>query len=201
MQFLILPLVDLRGNCGDLLFVNGPSSSMWYDIFELFLRFEGTFCVADFMGYCSHRLLHEVNWLYQRVHKVHHQFVNVYAITTTACHPLEYVFVDTFTVFGAPIITGLPIIPYGAFLTLGYVSVCIGHSGYGNPFSGVPVVHNVPHDHHHHYQDCEFGNREEGIADWSFGTRFQDKHPKRYRELQREYGVFTVAAVKENGIK
>ena len=71
MQFLMMPLMELRGNCDDLLFVGesagSPSSSLSYDIFLLILRFVATNYVADIIFYFTHRMCHEVKWLYQRV--------------------------------------------------------------------------------------------------------------------------------------
>ena len=197
MQFLILPLMESRGSCDDLVFAGEssrpPSSSLSYGIFLLILRFVLTIYTADIIFYFTHRTCHEVKWLYQRVHKIHHQFVDTYGISATACHPLEHVLVNLFQVMGAPVVTGLPLIPHCVFVAMGCVATTLVHCGYGSLSpSGNFLINqqNLPHDAHHHYQNCEYGNGGSGICDWLFGTRFEDLYPKRYRQMQEEYGVF-----------
>ena len=115
--------------------------------------------------------------------------MDTYGISATACHPLEHVLVNLSTVMGAPIVTGLPLIPYCVFMALACLSTTCAHSGFGNPFRTIQLGNATPHDYHHHYQNCEYGNGGNGVCDWWFATRFQDLYPKRYREMQREYGV------------
>ena len=112
------------------------------------------------------------------MHKVHHQFINTYGISATACHPFEHLFVNLCTVLGAPIIAGLPLIPYFILTALASISTTIAHSGFVYPFINAP-----PHDFHHHFQNCEYGNGVNGRCDKWFKTRLQDIYPKRYYEM------------------
>lgn len=45
----------------------------------------------DFSFYWAHRLLHTFPFLYKKVHKIHHEFVNSVSISASYAHPVEYV--------------------------------------------------------------------------------------------------------------
>ena len=56
-----------------------------------------TFLVADFCGYWSHRMMHEVPWLW-RIHRVHHSSERLDWLASARVHPLETVWTRTISV-------------------------------------------------------------------------------------------------------
>lgn len=190
MPLFFIPLMELRGNCDNLLFDASSSRSFSADLFVIILRLIVTNFASDIIFYITHRCCHEIKFLYQNVHKVHHQFAPTYGISATACHPFEHIFVNLMTVVGAPIISGLPLIPYSIFTAIACIQTTCAHAGFvpfGTPFRKIQIGSATPHDFHHHYQNCEFGNGANGICDRIFGTRLKDIYPKRYQQMMKGY--------------
>ena len=63
----------------------------------LWLQTIETFLVADFCGYWSHRMLHEVPWLW-RIHRVHHSSERLDWVAAARVHPLETVWSRTISI-------------------------------------------------------------------------------------------------------
>lgn len=68
------------------------------------LKLAITVLIADVWFYFSHRLMH-TQWLYQKVHYMHHQAANPNAFTTNYCHWVEFIFVNMITILIGPVIT------------------------------------------------------------------------------------------------
>mmetsp|Transcript_5130 Transcript_5130/g.8646 ORF Transcript_5130/g.8646 Transcript_5130/m.8646 type:complete len:350 (+) Transcript_5130:34-1083(+) len=188
---VIIPMMEWRGNCDALLFRDSFSSSFSYAIAVIVARLLVTNFASDIIFYFAHRGCHEIKFLYKHVHKIHHQFINTYGISATACHPFEHVFVNLLTVIGAPIVSGLPLLPFWGWAAIACLQTTAAHCGYGNPFRKIQVGNATPHDFHHHFQNCEFGNGANGFSDRIFRTRVQDVYPQRYQQMQRDYGVLS----------
>ena len=188
---IFIPLMEWRGNCDNLFFFDraNASTTLSYDIFIFILKLLVTNFAADIIFYVTHRLNHEIGFLYRNVHKMHHEFVDTYGISATASHPFEHLFVNLSTVLGAPIVSGLPLIPYFIFTALASIQTTFAHCGYGNPFRKIQLASATPHDFHHHYQNCEFGNGANGVCDTIFKTRLKDIHPKRWDQMRKDYGL------------
>jgi hypothetical protein len=56
---------------------------------ELLAHLAAALVVEDLMFYATHRALHSP-WLYAHVHKVHHAYSSVIALSSEHAHPLEY---------------------------------------------------------------------------------------------------------------
>ena len=193
VAFLILPtvfvpLLEWRGNCDTLRFKFSTDPTL-VNFLIMIMRMIITALASDVLFYIMHRLCHEVKLFYKYIHKIHHQFVETYAISATACHPLEHIFVNLATVLGAAVVSGLPLVPYFVYTSIASISTTFAHSGYGNPFRTIQVFNATPHDYHHRFQNCEYGNGANGFCDYLFGTRLQDVFPKRYKKLQKEYNI------------
>ena len=192
---ILIPLMEWRGNCDNLRFIQGIDKNgllLLYDIFVMIIRLIITALSSDIIFYFTHRCCHEIKFIYHNIHKTHHQFVETFAISATASHPIEHIFVNLSTVIGSAIVSGLPLIPYFVYVSIGAIQTVCSHSGYsfGNPFIKKTNLFNaVPHDFHHKFQNCDFGNGANQICDYLFKTRLQDIYPKRWRQLQENYGI------------
>ena len=63
----------------------------------LWLQAIETFLVADFCGYWSHRMMHEIPWLW-RIHRVHHSSERLDWLASARVHPLETVWTRTISI-------------------------------------------------------------------------------------------------------
>jgi len=60
----------------------------------------------EVMFYYGHRLFHESKWLYQTVHKQHHEFTSPIGLVASYCHPLEMLVSNILPLTSAGIIFG-----------------------------------------------------------------------------------------------
>ena len=133
--------------CGEQM----PSSAAQWLMIPV--RLVAVYVLTDVVFYFTHRLCHEVPFLYQYIHKYHHQWVDTYAVAAVAAHPLEHWFVNLHTVSLPCMIAGVPFHWYTVWLGIAVLNTCVTHSGYQFPGSGAPVTH----DYHHHLVNCEYG--------------------------------------------
>eukprot|EP01084_Bolivina_argentea_P001518 2803_1 len=181
---LFIPLMELRGVCDRLLFEHDRSIIISF----LFIIFRMYVClfVSDIIFYFSHRCIHKIKFFYKYIHKIHHQFVDTFGISATAAHPLEHIFANLMTVVGAPIVVNLPLIPYFIWIWIGCLNTTFSHSGYGNPFRRITFGNAIPHDYHHHYQNCEYGVGSI-LCDKLFKTQLKDMYPNRWKQICKHY--------------
>ena len=160
----------------------------------------------------GHRILHESKYLYQSIHKLHHQWVDTYAVAATAAHPIEHVLSNLMTVVGTALVIGLPFGLTCIFINIALISTCTQHSGYGLIFKinygyfwhqflscfnlnsnkkvSNEVEPNINHfigsfDFHHDFHH-HFQSTEYGtfgICDKIFGTRMKDQFPKAWKKV------------------
>jgi Delta7-sterol 5-desaturase len=132
------------------------------------------FLLVDAGLYYSHRLLHH-RLLFRHVHRWHHRYVAPILFTTTAVHPLEFLFFEAFLVlpaFVVPVHVGV----YLAVVAYTYLVGMIDHSGvrvrWPLPLHG----DNRFHDDHHVYFHCNYAHHTP-IFDRLHGTvRRPDRH-------------------------
>lgn len=65
--------------------------------------------IGDTVFYWGHRYLHENKWLYNTVHKKHHEFKYVVGVATEYSHPVEDLFVNTASGIAGPLLLGSPV--------------------------------------------------------------------------------------------
>lgn len=138
--------------------------------FGLLWRAPIIYLLTDVVFYWSHRLCHEVPWLYRHVHKSHHAFIETYGICASACHPIEQIFVNLNGIITPSIIVGLPFHWLTIWLCITAANSVGSHSGYH--WGGAPAISSLPHDQHHKFQLCEYGVSV--FCDRLFGTRYED---------------------------
>ena len=128
---------------------------------EEFVRdFVLSLLMREAMFYYVHRLLHELPWLYRKIHKKHHRFVAPVALAAQYAHPVEHIFANTLPITLPPQILGSHILTFWAFLAYELFGTATVHSGYD--FVG------RMHDLHHEKFNLNYGSI--GLFDYLHGT-------------------------------
>jgi sphinganine C4-monooxygenase len=70
------------------------------------IRFVGAMLCLDAWQFAFHRLMHEVDWLYKKVHIWHHKIFIPYSYAALYQHPLEMIIMDTLSGLIAVLATG-----------------------------------------------------------------------------------------------
>lgn len=112
--------------------------------------------VEDFAFYWAHRFLH-TPFLYKRIHKIHHEFVNSVSIAATYAHPIEYLLGNTVPTALGFMILGKKChyVTYMIWIFIRMLETVDGHCGYEFswspyrllPLSGSSEYHNYHHSH------------------------------------------------------
>jgi len=119
------------------------------------------FCqvMEDFTFYWSHRLLHEVPYLYKNIHKQHHEFTSPFAWTAVYAHPLEFLLGNVIPASAGVLV----LLPFGillhpiiiwSWLALRLWYTTDVHCGYSFPWApekifGIVYAGPAHHDYHH----------------------------------------------------
>jgi sterol desaturase/sphingolipid hydroxylase (fatty acid hydroxylase superfamily) len=142
--------------------------------------------IDDTLFYWSHRLLHSNKWLYQTVHKQHHEFKYSVGLAVEYAHPVEDIFSNTLpTVAGGLLLGSHPAIIF-SYMSLKMWQSIDAHSGFElpfplSPFNVVVGMDCAPaHDYHHSHNVGNFGGFFT-FWDWFCGT---DKSYKRHLSKQ-----------------
>lgn len=131
------------------------------------MRLAAVYFATDCCFYFAHRAAHEIPFVYQNVHKHHHKFVDTYAVCAVACHPLEHIFINIFTVHFPGLVFGVPL----RFWSAGWSMVAAFNTTLTH--SGFRIVPSYAHDQHHHVQIAEYGT--DTICDRIFRTTCRDR--------------------------
>eukprot|EP00168_Porphyra_purpurea_P020663 TRINITY_DN877_c0_g1_i8.p1 TRINITY_DN877_c0_g1~~TRINITY_DN877_c0_g1_i8.p1 ORF type:complete len:188 (+),score=57.27 TRINITY_DN877_c0_g1_i8:395-958(+) len=109
------------------------------------------FLVEDFGNYWLHRALH-TPWLYQHVHRVHHEHDAPFALAATYAHPIEVVVLGLPT-FAGPLLVGPHLLTLWVWVLLRNYEAIDIHSGYELPFNlnqFLPWIAGAEHHDYHH---------------------------------------------------
>lgn len=146
--------------------------------------------IYEVVFYIQHRLLH---WkpIYNRVHKVHHEWKNPIAISSIYNHPAELATVSFISFVFGPTVMRCHISTIWLLIVVTHISVVVEHSGYHLPFVKSSHFHNF---HHSHPNQC-FGAF--GTLDYFFGTDLKFRESKHFGN----HGVFFSLKTKDEETK
>jgi Delta7-sterol 5-desaturase len=136
-----------------------------------------TYFAIDAGLYYSHRFLHR-RLLFRHVHRWHHRYTAPVVFTTTAVHPVEFLFFQFFVLLPAlliPVHWAVYILVVGYTYLIGMIDHC-----------GIEVKWPLPlhsgnrfHDDHHVYFHCNYGHH----------TQLFDRLHATVRRGDRRYGA------------
>lgn len=104
-----------------------PTLDGWAS-WQLIALFLGLLVLNDVWFYGMHRLLH-TEWLFKRVHSVHHRSVDVSPFTSYSFHPLEAVLL-TGWIIPTVLLVPIPLPLLGAVQVIGLLNNVNAHLGY-----------------------------------------------------------------------
>jgi len=92
--------------------------------------------IEDFVFYCSHRLMHS-KYFYNKIHKIHHEYVEAVALCATYSHPIEFILGNLAPSAVSTAIMGSRIhfVTYLTYLVMIMHETHDGHSGYSFSWS------------------------------------------------------------------
>jgi len=102
--------------------------------------------IEEVMFYWSHYLLH-TQFLYQYIHKVHHEFHSPVAMAAEYAHPVEFLIANIIPPLIGPLVCQSHIIVWFWWNMIVLLDTMHSHSGYDLPFIPVPTA--TRHDYHH----------------------------------------------------
>ncbi|KAG1880251.1 fatty acid hydroxylase superfamily-domain-containing protein [Suillus tomentosus] len=112
---------------------------------------------VDTWQYFIHRLMHTNQYLYRKVHSVHHKLYVPYALGALYNHPFEALLMDTLGIIIAEQVTHLSIRQAIFFLVYGTCKGVDDHCGYKFPFDPFQLISGSNSDYHDiHHQVCPF---------------------------------------------
>jgi sterol desaturase/sphingolipid hydroxylase (fatty acid hydroxylase superfamily) len=172
-QYIILPIFLLPD-----LFTNNCPYRMDRQTFPSFfeIAFQLCFCmlIEDFVFYQSHKLLH-TNYFYNKVHKVHHEYVEAVSLGALYAHSIEFIFGNLLPSAIAPMILGknMHFITYIIYMVMVLHETHDGHSGYNfswSPHRLMPMTFDAEFHIFHHLKFK--GNYANYFSIWdkAFGT-------------------------------
>lgn len=174
--FVLLPFVLIFSRLIDEWIDSNPDNlpSPWTAARDLM-----AFLIVEEVGfYFSHLALH-TRFLYQHVHKVHHEFHASIAPAAEYAHPLEFLLSNVSPLFAGPILMRSHIVTWWWWTTIALLDTLHSHSGYDFPFS--PTSTSVKHEYHHASDlHCNIGAL--GIFDRLVGSF---RSPSQIKEAKR----------------
>lgn len=161
-QFVSLPLLLSFFYINNICPVRTDYESL-PDILEIVIHFGFYIICEDFWSYFFHRLLH-VKFLYPHIHKIHHSYRHVAAISAEFAHPIEFIITNTLATSIGSFLLGKKTHLYTFLL---WMTVRMGetadvHSGY--EFSWMPFrvlflkTEEDFHNFHHLYFRDNYGS-------------------------------------------
>ncbi|XP_062109456.1 sphinganine C4-monooxygenase 1-like [Humulus lupulus] len=142
------------GNDGENVVVDENSSSLINLIRQFFIAM----VVLDTMQYFMHRFMHQNKFMYKHIHSQHHRLIVPYAFGALYNHPLEGLFVDTFSGALAFLVSGMSPRASIFFYTFATIKAVDDHCGICLPWNIFHVIfknNTAYHDIHHQF----YGNK------------------------------------------
>jgi methylsterol monooxygenase len=151
----------------------------WTGVGIFVLHFLAILFIDDLMFYFIHRSLHDVKFLHQKVHSIHHQASQPFPLDFIYAHPVEWLSGYAGALVGVLVINAfVPVDVYafwlwGLFRSLHELDI---HSGVRSAVSKyIPLLAGAEHHDFHHLRSK--GNYSSTLVlwDWVFGTTLKRK--------------------------
>ena len=158
-------------------FLGMHHDSAWPTPWEFTWQLAFFFVGEDWFEYWGHRMLH-IKWLYQKIHKVHHEFQAPFGLSASYAHWAEIIILGTAT-FAPPVIARPHLFTFYVWIQLRQLDAVITHCGYNLPFNifdYLPLYGGTKfHDYHHTSFYFNYASRFTWI-DQLFGTYRDPDH-------------------------
>ena len=132
----------------------------YQNFWVVLLQLIAVLLIDDFYFYCFHRLLHKSDFLFKKIHKIHHRARNPFPSDYLYEHPLEWLIGLLGPFIAFLIIGGVSFTTMILFLIIKVLHELDIHSGIKSslyrhlPFAGINEYHAM----HHKYQDVHFAS-------------------------------------------
>ena len=126
------------------------STDPWHWQSELLVKWPLHMLTTEILFYLTHRALHSVPFLYQRIHKTHHRFTAPTALCAAYAHPFEFIFGNVGPIAAGPVLTNAHPFTALVWFAAAMLSTCKGHCGYN-------LMNAATHDAHHTDGRTNFG--------------------------------------------
>ncbi|XP_076903756.1 methylsterol monooxygenase 1-1-like [Bidens hawaiensis] len=157
---------------------------------EIILQLIIYFVIEDYTNYWIHRLFH-IKWVYENIHKVHHEYTAPTGFATQHAHWFENL------VFGIPSFLGPAIVPghmvtFLLWLALRQIEAVENHSGYDFPWTFkkyIPFSAGAEYHDYHHYVGGQSQSNFAPIftyCDYLYGTDKGYRYRKRLMQKKQQ---------------
>lgn len=187
-HLIILPIALLPNYYFDICEFNLNKTEL-PGFFEVIFQVLGCVIVDDFVFYISHRLLH-TKYLYQLIHKQHHEYKHTISLSSEYAHPIEYLIGNLLpsSVFPFILNYNMHFTTYITWLVTITFESSDGHSGYDfswSPHRILPFNIGAEYHYFHHLQFT--GNYSSEFYHWDYlFETLNDDYLKYFTFLQKK---------------
>ena len=142
-------------------------------LFTLYLYFVGCTVWNSWAFYFSHRLLHEVPFLYRTIHKKHHRYIGSVSAAAEFAHPIEDVLSAFVPTLGFALYFRIPMLAWLVWLAVRAQETYESHSGFcfeGSRLAKIGLLNSVRARHHDWHHTVNQGHYGFVFQDWMCGT-------------------------------
>lgn len=171
---------------------DGVTPSRTSDMLNTAVQIFGAHIVNEMGFYITHRLAHEVPWLYKAIHKQHHQYVGPASPAAEYANPIETVITAQIPTLGWCVLFSSQVHPvvWLSWLAWRTSETYECHSGYcfkGTWLDKLGLLNANLTEHHEFHHTVNKGNYGTEVTDMLFGTMATYlSHKKAARERRRE---------------
>ncbi|OIT29085.1 PREDICTED: methylsterol monooxygenase 1-1-like [Nicotiana attenuata] len=182
LQFFSYPIIQWVGIRTSLPL---PSAS------EVFWQLLVYFLVEDYANYWLHRMLHHYKWGYDKIHRIHHEYVAPIGFAAPYAHWAEIIILGLASFLG-PLMVPCHMFTFWLWFVLRQIEAIETHSGYEFPWSPskyIPFYGGaIYHDYHHFVGESCHSNFASVFTycDYIYGTDKGYRYQKEVFEKRRE---------------